>query len=179
MYSPGYWEPNQQNRILFVLIDSSGDEVSGLGSAFTLEISKAGAAFAASAGTKAEIGSGWYSYLSTAGEADTVGPVGVKVTHASTSQQNLEYVVSSRTSEAIEFTYTVTDSSSGDPIQGVTVEFAIDEDGDNVAAIATTDAFGIARDDSGNLVRLDAGTYHIYRHKAGYTFSDPDTEIVG
>lgn len=178
MYTPGYWEPNQQNKILFVLIDESGSEVSGIGTAFTLEVSKNGGSFVAGAGTKAEIGDGWYSYLATADEADTIGPVAVKITHASVVQQNLEYIVASRASEAVEFTYTVTDSSTGDPIQGVTVEFAIDQDGNNVAAIGTTDAFGVARDSSGDLIRLDAGTYYLYRRKSGYVFENPDTEVV-
>ena len=60
-----YWVLDQQNLIVFVLVDSSGAEVSGLGTGFTLEISKAGGAFNASAGVKAEISDGWYSYLCT------------------------------------------------------------------------------------------------------------------
>jgi hypothetical protein len=41
-----------------------------------------------------------------------------------------------------------------------------------------TDAFGVARDDAGELPRLDPGTYYFWRNLAGWTFTNPDTEIV-
>lgn len=178
MLSAGAWKLSQTNLITFVLVDSDGTEVTGLGTGFTLQISKAGGAFAGSAGTKAEIGSGWYKYTSTAGEADTVGPVAVKVTHASIVQQNLEYVVEQRTINSIAFTYTVTNSVSAAPLEGVQVWIAVDSAGANVVWYGTTDSLGVARDDSSNLPRLDAGTYYIFRQLAGFTFSDPDTEVV-
>lgn len=176
--SSGIWEPNQQNKIVFVLVDSNGAEVAGLGTTFTLEISKNGGAFQSSAGTKAEIGSGWYSYLTTPGEADTVGPVAIKVTEATIVQQNLEYVVEDRASEAIEFTYTVTDVDTGNPIDGVMVQFSVTANGNKVAKEGITDSFGVVRDVFGRLPRLDPGTYFVFRHKAGYVFDDPDTEVV-
>ena len=178
MLSAGAWKLSQQNLITFVLVDSDGVEVTGLSDGFTLQLSKAGAAFANSAGTKAEIGSGWYSYLSTAGEADTVGPIAIKVTHASTVQQNLEYVVEERTVEAVEFTYTVTDSVSTDPIDGVRIWISTNAGGTAIVWSGYTDALGVARDDAGALPRLDPGTYYIYRQRASYTFVDPDTEVV-
>lgn len=178
MLSAGSWKLSQQNLITFVLVDSSGNEVTGLGSSFTLQISKAGGAFAASAGTKAEIGSGWYKYLSTTGEADTVGPVAIKVTHASTIQQNLEYVVEQRTISSIEFIYTVINSVTSAPIEGVQVWITVDSAGNNVIWYGVTDSSGIARDNDGNLPRLDAGTVYIFRQKAGFIFSDPDQETV-
>lgn len=159
------------------MVDSNDTEVAGLGSGFTLQISKNGGAFAASAGIKAEIGSGWYSYLSTVGEADTVGPVSVKVTGAGAVQQNLEYVVKQRNPGAIEFTYTVTNSLNGNPIEGVEVWFATDANFANIVWNGTTDAFGIARDDNGNKPFLDAGTYFIRCQRAGFNFTD-DTEVV-
>ena len=174
----GSWILNQQNTILFVLVDSNNNEVTGIGTGFTLELSKAGATFQASAGTKAEISDGWYSYLSTAGEADTVGPVAIKVTHASIVQQNLEYVVATRTINSIEFTYTVTRSDNGNPIEGVEVWIATDVSGNNIAWYGSTDALGVARDGNDNLPRLDPGTYYFFRQKSGFTFTDPDTEVV-
>lgn len=178
MLSAGAWKANQQNTILLVLIDSVGVEVAGLGTAFVLELSKAGAAFAASAGTKFEIGSGWYGYTATAAEADTFGPVAIKVTHASVVQQNLEYVVEQRTILAVEFTYTVTSTADASPIDGAYVAIAVNLSGANVVWTGYTDAFGVARDNDGNLPRLDPGTYYIFRQKSGFTFSDPDTEVV-
>lgn len=80
-------------KITFVLVDTSGTEVTGLGTGFTLQVSKNGGAFAGSAGTKAEIGSGWYSYVFDVTETDTAGPLAVKITHASIAQQNLLYDV--------------------------------------------------------------------------------------
>lgn len=175
----GAWVPNQANTILFVLVDSNRQEVTGLGSAFTLELSKAGAAFQVSAGTKAEIGDGWYSYTSTAGEADTPGPIAVKVTHGSIEQQNLEYVVQDRNVSGIEFTYTVTSTTTGNPVEGVEVDFAIDAAGTKVAWEGTTDVFGVARDDNDKLPRLDPGTYYVFRKLGGYEDDDPDIEVVG
>ena len=84
---------NSASKITFVLVDSSNAEVAGLGTAFVLQASKNGGAFGASTGTKAEIGSGWYSYVFTATETNTAGPLAVKITHASIVQQNLLYEV--------------------------------------------------------------------------------------
>lgn len=177
MLSAGVWTPNQANKILFVMVDVSGAEVTGLGSGYTLQLSKNGSAFANSAGTKAEIGSGWYSYLATAGEADTIGPVAIKVTGTGAIQQNLEYVVASRVPNAVAFTYTLTNSSNGNPIDGATVTFATDSAITNIVWSGTTDTFGVARDATGNLPYLAAGTYYVKSMKAGYTFT-VDTETV-
>jgi hypothetical protein len=163
---------NQVNTITFVMIDSNGDEVTGLGSSFTLQLSKAGGAFAASAGTKAEIGSGWYSYQTTAGECDTVGPVAIKVTGAGAVQQNLEYVVIN----AVEFTYTVT--VSGNPLQGATVWISTDVAGSNVIWEGTTNASGVAVDTNDEKPYLLAGDYFFWTQKTGYSFVNPDTESV-
>jgi len=80
-------------KITFVMVDTAGTEVTGLGTGFTLQVSKNGGAFGASAGTKAEIGSGWYSYVFAVAETDTAGPLAVKVTGAGAVQQNLLYNV--------------------------------------------------------------------------------------
>ncbi len=80
--------------IAFVLVDTNGTEVAGLGTTFSVAISKAGGAFAAGTGTKAEIGSGWYSYQLTAAETDTEGQLAVKITGTGAAQQNLLYEVS-------------------------------------------------------------------------------------
>lgn len=84
----------QAQLIDFVLVDSNGDMVTGLGSAFTLEISKNGADFVAGSGVKDEIGSGWYSYMLSVAETDTQGPLAVRALGAGTIPQNLIFVVS-------------------------------------------------------------------------------------
>jgi hypothetical protein len=176
MLSAGEWTPNQANRILFVMADSSGLELAGLGNTFTLQLSKNGAAFAGSAGTKAEIGNGWYSYLSTVAEANTLGPIAIIVSGAGAVQQNLEYVVATRVSGAIAFTYTLTNSVTLLPIEGAIVTFATDNLIQNIVWVGVTDAFGVARSD-GNLPYLSPGTYYIRSIKSGFTFAI-DTEVV-
>lgn len=167
---------NQTNLVTFVMVDSNGDEVAGLGAGFTVQVSKAGGAFAASAGTKAEISDGWYSYLFAAAECDTVGPVALKVTGAGAVQQNLEYVVKQRTINAIEFTYTVT--VSGNPLQGATVWISTDVAGSNVIWEGTTNASGVAVDTNDEKPFLMPGTVYFWTQKTGYSFTNPDEEIV-
>lgn len=175
------WQLDQQNLIVFVMIDGAGTEVTGLGAAFNPFVSKAGGAFVVGTGARAEIGNGWYSYLASAVEADTIGPVAVRVTGAGAIQQNLEYVVRLRTVNAIAFTYTVTSSvPPNNPIPGVQIYISTDitDPPSNVVWAGTTDALGVARDSFGNLPHLDAGTYYFWSYLAGYTFVNPDTEIV-
>jgi hypothetical protein len=78
----------------------------------------------------------------------------------------------------IDFTYTVFDSVTGLTLDGVEVWFSTDVAGSNIVWKGTTDAFGIARDVNENLPALDAGTYYVWRQRSGYTFANPDTEIV-
>lgn len=79
---------------------------------------------------------------------------------------------------AIAYTYTVTNSVGGAPIDGVQVWITTDLAGTNVIWSGVTDAFGIARDVTNTLPQLNAGTYYFWRQKAGWVFTDPDTEIV-
>jgi len=154
------------------MVDASYTEVAGLGAGFNLFISKDGGPFAPSTGVKAEIGDGWYSYESTAAEADTVGPVAIYVTGLNCIQQNLEYVIQLRVDTAITFTYNVTDSITGLPLDDVEVWNTTDIAGINVIANGFTDVFG-------NFTSyLDVGTYYFWRSKSGYTFVDPDVEVV-
>lgn len=88
-------------KLDFVLVDSAGVEVPGLGAVFTVLISKNGGALGASAGAKAEIGDGWYSYTLTATETDTAGPLALAITGVGTVQQNLLYQVTGYNLSAI------------------------------------------------------------------------------
>lgn len=87
------WTPNQPNTILFVILDTTGLELPGLGATWTLRLSKLGGVFVVGGGVKSEVGNGWYKYVTTAAEANTKGPVAVFVTAPGALQQNLEYVV--------------------------------------------------------------------------------------
>lgn len=100
---------NEAKKITFVLVDSSNAEVAGLGTAFVVQVSKNGGAFGASAGTKAEISNGWYSYTFAAAETNTLGPLAVKITHASIAQQNLLYEVVGSDWSSVPASVTVSD----------------------------------------------------------------------
>ncbi len=72
----------------------------------------------------------------------------------------------------IEWTYTLTDSDTELPIADAKIWVTTDEDGENVLYKDTTD-------ESGNVTfYLAAGTYYIWRSKTGYSFTNPDTEVV-
>lgn len=177
MLMAGTWTQNQKNKIHFVLIDSGGNEVSGLGVGFTVLIGKESTGFVTGAGRKFELGNGHYGYEATANEASQIGPISVVITHASIVQQNLEYVVETRAINAQLFTYTLTNSVSGAPIAFAHIIISSDQDGLTVIWTGQTDAFGVARQ-NGELPRLDPGTYYIWRSHPDYTFDDPDVETV-
>lgn len=172
-------QQSQAQMIAFVMVDAACAEVAGLTTTYTLQVSKAGGAFAASAGAKAEIGNGWYAYTLTAGECDTIGPLAIMVTGAGAVQQNLLFFVRAATTGAVEWPYEVlTPAPANNPIEGVEVWFAIDLAGTVVVWYGVTDALGFARDVHGHQPLLDPGTYYVWRQRAGYTFDNPDTEVV-
>lgn len=78
---------------------------------------------------------------------------------------------------AQEFTYTVVDPAV-DPIEGVKVEIHRNAAGTDVYWVGWTDAFGVLRDTNGLKPRLDAGTWYFFRFKGGFSFDNPDTEVV-
>jgi hypothetical protein len=73
---------------------------------------------------------------------------------------------------AIAWTYTVNDTSNGNPISGVRVWITTDQAGTNVIASGETNQFGIAT------FYLDAGPVYVWCTKAGYEFNNPDVETV-
>ena len=165
---------NAANPIPFVLVDANNVEVAGLGAAFTVLVSKNGAGFGASAGTKAELAGGWYLYTATAGECDTAGPLALRVTGAGCAQQNLVYRVISVTGiGASSKVYTAT-------VDGVAAG--------GVYCRMTTDAAGTLNVDAGTSDAAGHVTLHhdlpalttvyIWRSKDGVAFTDPDTEVI-
>ena len=69
--------------------------------------------------------------------------------------------------------YTLTDSVTLLPMADVLVEISTDAAKDNVIRAGRTDSFGVV------IFYLSAaGTYYVWRKKDGYSFADPDTEIV-
>lgn len=170
------WSLNSMHEIDFVLVDSDGLEVTGLGSGFSLELRKVGGSFVAGVGTKAEVGNGWYSYVNDPAEADTVGPVDIRAFGAGTIQQNLLAVVKSLRITAVPFTYTVTDGV--DPVEGYQIWITTDAAGSRVIWRGVTDAFGVARDGDNELPFLDPGNYYFWGQKAGHSAITADLEVV-
>lgn len=180
MLSAGAWIQDQYNYITFVMVDSTGAEVTGLADTFDIYISKNGGAFAAGVGQKSEIGNGWYHYIATPAEANTRGPISIYIAAGGGAiQQNLEYICGGRNANAIEYTYTVTDSVTSNPVPGIQVWVSTDAAGTRIVWNGVTDAFGVARDALENLPWLDAGTYYFWKHKVGYIDDqNPDVEVV-
>ena len=80
---------------------------------------------------------------------------------------------------AIAFTYTVTDSVTLLPVEGVEVWVSTDLAGDNIVWYGVTDAFGVARDRYDFLPRLDPGTYYFWKQRVAYIDDqNPDIEVV-
>ena len=73
---------------------------------------------------------------------------------------------------ATTFTYTLTSTVDSAVISDAQVWVTTDQAGTNVVASGTTD-------DNGQVTfYLDAATYYIFRQKSGWSFDNPDTEVV-
>lgn len=178
MIESGLWVPNAQNLATFILSDGSGLEVLGLGGGFNVFIGKGSGPMVAGLGTTGEKGMGWYWYLSTALDADTLGPISLSIQGPGIIQQNLEYVCGTRVVNAVPYTYTVSDDVTFLPVYGVAVSFTTDTNGLNVVWSGVTNVFGIAVDSYGNLPFLEPGIYYVWRNKPGFIANDPDVEVV-
>lgn len=80
--------------------------------------------------------------------------------------------------DAVEHTYTVTNSISGAPIDGVEVWVSTDSGQTNIVWYGHTNTFGIAVDNNGNKPLLDVGNYYFWCRKSNYIFNNPDLETV-
>jgi hypothetical protein len=163
------------NAIPFVLVDENDVEVTGLGDGFAASLSKNGGSFAAGVGARSELGDGWYLYVATGEECDTVGALALRVTGSGVVQQNLLLRVAQMASGpgGIQWSYILTSSVDGAPIGDARVWVTTDVGGQTVVASGRTDAFGVVT------FWLDAGTYYVWRQKSGWSFENPDVEVVG
>jgi hypothetical protein len=73
---------------------------------------------------------------------------------------------------AVSWTYTLTRSDTGAPIDGAEVWVTTDEAGNNVVASGITNTSGVVT------FTLDAGIVYVWRKKAGFNFDNPDEEEV-
>ena len=170
------------NPIPFVLVDSSGIEVAGLGAVFTVTVSKNGAAFGASAGAKAELAGGWYLYTATAAECVTVGALALRITAVGCAQQNLVYMVSAKETKIAAIalygggsgtgSYTDTITDGVNPLDGVRVQLSTDSLGTNRVYEAFTNAMGVF------VMNPDPGTYYRWLDLSGYTFTQGVAVVV-
>lgn len=177
------WIVNQVNTIAFVMVDASNVEVAGLGGTFSISIQKSGGVFIPGTGIKSEISDGWYEYVATVAESDTLGNTAIMVTGAGCVQQNLLAVVRNPVvifpAGAVLFTYTLTNSVTLFPVEGAEVWFSTDNPAANIVWKGDTDVFGVARDVNGNLPALDVGVYFVWAQKGGYVANAwPDIETV-
>lgn len=79
---------------------------------------------------------------------------------------------------AVEVPYIVYRPDGITPIEGVKVEVHRNAAGTDVYWVGWTNALGEARDTYNLYPRLDPGTWYFFRKREGYTFTNPDTEIV-
>jgi hypothetical protein len=122
---------------------------------------------------------GYYNCELNTTDTNTVGQLTVVAHHTDALPIRLDFqVVNANTYDsafaatgAYEKVYTVLDDEE-DPIDGVSVWVTTDIEGTNVIASGTTNVFGKVT------FYLDAGTYYFWSQKAGYDFTNPDTEIV-
>lgn len=73
---------------------------------------------------------------------------------------------------AISWSYTLTRSDNGQPIADAEVWVTTDSAGTNIIASGRTNQSGVIT------FMLDAGTVYVWRAKTGFTFTNPDTEVV-
>lgn len=82
------------------------------------------------------------------------------------------------TAGSIEWPYTVYNSVTLAPLEGVAVWISTDLAGTNIIWVGTTDALGVARDVFGQKPFLDPAPYFFWRQLTGYSFTNPDSETV-
>jgi len=73
---------------------------------------------------------------------------------------------------ASQFTYTLTDAATGNPIPDADVWATSDAQGQIVVASGRTNTAGVV------IFWLDPGPVYLWRQKTGWNFTNPDTEVV-
>ena len=116
---------------------------------------------------------------STGAALAAAGGCGRSVEHGAAggvSRRQAGYIIGNQTpaagAGAIAHTYTLTNSGDGLPIAEAEVWATTDLGGSNIVASGVTSTLGVVT------FYLDAGTYYFWRSKAGWNFTNPDTEVV-
>jgi len=116
-----------------------------------------------------------YSYVGTITDPIAIfknNDTGVDIMHqAFFSLKSITVATSGAGAGANAWTYNLVDSG-GSPVANADVWVTTDLAGTNTIASGVTDG-------SGNVIfYLDSGTYYVWCAKSGYSFSNPDTEVV-
>lgn len=129
-----------------------------------------------------EIGKGYYAYNYDATTPETYDYIPL-VEYVGSEQVNtrmyhgdaLDVRVHSRSTlgpGAIEWTYTLTEQGTGNPIPDANVWISTDLAGSHIIASGMTDQNGQTK------FWLDAGVVYVWRQKSGWSFDNPDQETV-
>ena len=78
----------------------------------------------------------------------------------------------------VSYTLTLAPEGSGTPIANAEVHISTDPAGLNVIAAGITNVLGELVINGQTVFWLPKGTFYYWRSKAGYSFTNPDTEVV-
>lgn len=172
------WTRNQQHDVPFPMADADGNMLPSLTlGTISVNIRKPGeTGFTAGEGSITNETNGWYNYVNDADEADTQGVVAIYITAPGAIQQNLLAIVDSPQVNATYRAYTVKDQDD-DPLPDCVVWVTADVGGDILIWKGISNAAGVAVDENGLGPLLPVGTFYYWRRKAGYRFTNPDTEV--
>lgn len=174
-----------RRRIYFHLVDPDGiTPVTGEAGGQPQISTNGGAWTNTGIGTLTAIGNGrYYADLTQAAVATAGDVIETRYKSATTAEcpgdSVLVYTVDPATvafiaqgNGTIQYVYTLTDSVTAGAIIGARITVTTDSAGTNIVAEDVTDTNGQA------VFYLNAGTYYFWRQCAGYTFDDPDVEVV-
>lgn len=159
----------------------STDHLTGLtGLTPTVTISKNGGVFGSAEGAVSEIGNGWYALAGNADDRDTLGSLLIHAEAAGADDYDMDYYIVRfdpfQTAGTRTNVYTVYDVDGVAPLEGCEVWATSD-----LAGLYEIANRGLSDDAGQHTFYFDlvAGTsVYIWRRKSGYTFTNPDTEVV-
>jgi hypothetical protein len=152
------------------MVNASNVEVASLGgSGLTVQLLKPGTtSFAATTGSKNEVGNGWYELTAEPSESDTRGEIAIKVTGSGALQQNLVYMIGDPREGFGATAHTIQIVVDGSPVDGAEVWITTDSAGNNIVAGTLT-----TNSDGNVTFYLDSGTYYSWVQHGSNNFTNP------
>ena len=173
-----------RRRVYFQLVGLDGITPATSEGGGQPQISTNGAAWTnTDIGVLVHIGNGRYYATLAAGAVDTVADL-IETRYKSSNtaecpgdtaviyQQDPATSTRSTGTGSTAWTYTLTSALDGSPVPGAEVWVTADAAGQVLLDLGLTDSDGQV------LFHLDPGTVYVWRRKAGWSFVDPDTEVV-